>query len=184
MIKRIIPAEVFWFIVTIWTLFIVDVFLVGFSFDQLGIRPRQVDHLHGILLFSFLHANLYHIVSNTIPLLILGSMIKASVGTNKLRAIMVFGAIGSGIGIWCFGSENSLVVGASGMVFAFLGFLFADAIFNPSLRSWLFALIAFFTNGGILFSLLTFLPHISWAGHFWGFIAGILLAGILKGRKS
>ncbi|TBR38438.1 rhomboid family intramembrane serine protease [Marinomonas agarivorans] len=184
MIRRIFPPEIVWFTIIIWLIFILDVFLINYSFNHFGIRPRHTDHLSGILLFSFLHSNLYHIVSNTIPLLLLGAMLNASVGTSKLRIVMLFGAIGSGTGVWFFGSEGSLVVGASGMVFALLSFLLADAIFNPSLRSWIFAIIAFFTNGGILFSLLTFLPHISWAGHFWGFIAGVLLAGILKGRKA
>lgn len=184
MIKNLIPSEIFWFIIVIWLIFIIDIFLINTSFNHFGISPRETDHLSGILLFSFLHTNLYHIVSNTIPLLLLGAMLNASVGKNKLRIVMLFGAIGSGVGIWFFGSDNSLVVGASGMVFALLSFLLADAIFNPSVRSWIFALIALFTNGGILFSLVSFLPHISWAGHFWGFVTGILLAGILKGRKA
>jgi len=183
MLKRIIPADVVWFVIAIWIVFIVDLLLVGINLNQFGIRPRSVENLPGILLSPFLHGGLYHLLSNTIPILILGSLLNASVGTKKLRSVMIGGAIGAGIGVWFFAS-NGLVVGASGMVFALLGFLFADAIFNPSLRSWLFAIISFLAYGGALFSLISFLPYISWAAHFWGFVSGILLAYLLRGRSA
>lgn len=183
MVKRILPQDVVWFLIAIWVVFIVDTLLIGINFNQYGIRPRSISHLPGILASPFLHGGLYHIISNTVPIFILGILLNASVGPVKLRKIMIGGAIGSGIGVWFFAS-GSLVVGASGMVFALLGFLLADAIFNPSLRSWLFAIISFLAYGSALFSFVSFLPHISWAAHFWGFISGILLAYLLKGRSS
>ncbi|BFM49000.1 rhomboid family intramembrane serine protease [Marinomonas sp. THO17] len=182
MLKRIIPKEILWFVIAIWVVYLVNNVLLGGNLNQFGIRPRTLDALLGILWSPFLHAGLYHIISNTIPLLILGSLLGASVGAVKLRYIMILGAIGSGIGVWCFGSA-SIVIGASGMVFALLGFLFADAIFNPSLRSWLIAIVAFFAYGGTLFSLVNFLPYISWAAHFWGFVSGVLLSVLFARRK-
>ncbi|MBJ7536525.1 rhomboid family intramembrane serine protease [Marinomonas transparens] len=183
MLKRIIPADILYFVIAIWIVFFIDAILLGVNLNQFGIRPRTLDALLGILFSPFLHAGLYHIISNTIPLLVLGSLLGASVGRRKLRYIMILGAIGSGVGVWCFGSSG-LVVGASGMVFALLGFLFADAIFNPSLRNWLIAIVAFFAYGGTLFSLVSFLPYISWAAHFWGFVSGILLSILLGRRRS
>lgn len=182
MFKRFIPTEIFWFVIIIWAVFLIDALLIGINFNYLGIRPRNTDGLIGILLSPFLHGGLYHLLSNSIAILVLGSLLKTSIGPAKLRWVMILGAIGSGIGVWLFASKG-LVVGASGMVFAFLGYLFADALFNPSLRSWLFAIISFIAYGSALFSLVSFLPYISWSAHFWGFISGIFLSYTL-GRKS
>ncbi len=129
MLKRIIPADIIWFVIAIWLVFIIDLILVGVNFNQFGIRPRSIGHLPGILLSPFLHDGLYHLLSNSIPILILGSLLKASAGTKKLRSVMIGGAIGAGIGVWVFAS-NGLVVGASGMVFALLGFLFRSMLFS------------------------------------------------------
>jgi membrane associated rhomboid family serine protease len=181
MFKRFIPTEILWFVITIWAVFLIDTLLFGINFNYLGIRPRNIEGLIGILLSPFLHAGLYHLLSNSIAILILGSLLKTSIGPSKLRLVMIFGAIGSGVGVWLFAS-NGLVVGASGMIFAFLGYLFADALFNPSLRSWLFAILSFFAYGSALFSLVSFLPYISWSAHFWGFATGILLSYSI-GRK-
>lgn len=183
MFKRFLPKDVIWFVCAIWLVFVVDFLLIGINLNQFGIRPRSIGNLPGILLSPFLHDGLYHIFSNTIPILILGALINGSVGSTKLRSIMIGGAIGSGVGVWLL-SSGGLVVGASGIVFALLGFLLADAIYNPSLRSWVFAVISFFAYGGTLFSFAHFLPHISWAGHFWGFISGILIAAFFKKQST
>ncbi|ADZ92490.1 rhomboid family intramembrane serine protease [Marinomonas mediterranea] len=179
MFKKIIPAEITYFVIAIWGVFFANIILVGINLNQFGIRPRTLDGLYGIVLSPFLHAGLYHLISNTLPLLVLGSLLRASVGSNKLRYIMTLGALGSGIGVWCFGSSH-VIVGASGMVFALLGFMFSNALFNPSIRNWLIAIAAFITYGGALFSLVSFLPYISWAAHFWGFISGVVLSILLR----
>ncbi|MDB4836939.1 rhomboid family intramembrane serine protease [Marinomonas sp.] len=183
MFKRFLPKDAIWFVCTIWLVFVIDFLLIGINLNQFGIRPRSIGNLPGILFSPFLHGGLYHIFSNTIPILILGALINGSVGSTKLRSIMIGGAIGSGLGVWLF-SSGGLVVGASGIVFALLGFLLADAIYNPSIRSWLFAVISFFAYGGALFSFVSFLPHISWAAHFWGFATGIFLAYLLKSKND
>ena len=183
MFRRAIPKEILWFVFSIWAIFFLDALLIGINFNDLGIRPRTLSGLTGILLSPFLHANLFHLISNTVPLLMLGLIVNLSVGPKQLRIIMLLGAMGSGIGVWVFGSSG-ITVGASGLVFALIGFLFFDAYFNPSLRSWFFAIISFFAYGGALLSLVSFLPTISWAAHFWGFLSGILLAYALSKRRK
>lgn len=96
---------------------------------------------------------------------------------------MWLGALVSGLGVWAFGSDG-ITVGASGIIYAFIGFLFFDAYFNPTIRSWLFAIISFVAYSGTLISFVSFLPSISWAGHFWGFASGILLAYLLRHQDS
>lgn len=182
MIKRIIPVDILYFVIATWIVFLANTVLIGFNLNQFGIRPRQLDGLSGILLSPFLHAGLYHILSNTISTLVLGCLLGLSVSPIKLRYIMILGAIGSGIGVWCFGG-GGIVVGSSGMIFAILGFLLASAILNPSLRSWGIALVAFFTYGSALLSFIHFIPYISWAAHFWGFISGIVLCVLFRDKN-
>jgi membrane associated rhomboid family serine protease len=183
MFNRLVPSEIRWFVLLIWLIFLLDSVLLGVSLTHFGIQPRQLSGLVGIGLSPFLHAGWYHIVSNTIALVVLGSLLNASIGAyqGRLRRIMVLGAMGSGIGVWLF-AANGLIVGASGIIFAFLGYLLAHAYFYPSFRSVLVALASYLAYGGALFSLVSFLPHISWAAHFWGLVMGIGLA-YLMGRQ-
>jgi len=180
--KWILPVEMWLILAAMWVVFAVDFLLPGISFNGYGIRPRTLDGLPGIILSPFLHGGLVHIVSNTVPLIVLSILVRVSVGSVRLLQIVVLGVIGSGIGTWIF-SMGGLVVGASGLVYALIGFLFADAWFKPSLRSWLIAIISFVLYGGALLSLFTILPFVSWAAHFWGFVAGVLIAWLYRHRS-
>ncbi|MCV2403185.1 rhomboid family intramembrane serine protease [Marinomonas sp. C2222] len=181
--RAFLPYTVLYFVMAIWLVYILDLVLIGVDLDQFGIRPRTLTHIPSILLSPFLHSNLYHLLSNTVAILILGILVNMSVGNIRLRQIMMGGAIGSGIGIWLF-SASGLVIGASGIVFSLLGFLLANAACNPTIRSWVAAIVAFLAYGGTLFSFAHFLPHISWAAHFWGFLSGILLAALFKKQST
>jgi membrane associated rhomboid family serine protease len=65
-------------------------------------------------------------------------------------------------------------------VFALIGFLFADAWFSPSLRSWVVAVSAFVLYGGAVSSIFVYVPFISWAAHFWGLVSGVVSAMVLR----
>jgi len=178
LIKRLIPATTLWIAVVMWVVFIIDALLITTNFNHLGIQPRTLSGLLGIPLSPFLHANLIHIISNTLPLIIISSILKLSIGSTRLNLVIILSIIGSGLGTWVF-STAGVVVGASGLIYGLIGFLFANAYFNPSFRSWLVAVIAFALYGGTLTSLFIVLPYVSWAGHAWGFISGILIAAYM-----
>ncbi|WP_075186911.1 rhomboid family intramembrane serine protease [Teredinibacter haidensis] len=183
MIKRLLPTEALIFVALMWVIYLVDLLLPGFSFNGLGIQPRTFAGLSGIFFAPFLHGGLFHLVSNTLPLLVLAAILRLSIGAGLMVGVMFWSAMGSGIGVWLFGF-GGIVVGASGMVFGLIGFLFANAYFNPSLRSWLCAGISFVLYSGTLLSLLRLLPHISWAAHFWGFVAGMMLAALFRKQEK
>ena len=135
MIKHIIPTEALWLVALIWGIFLIDLLLPGITFNHFGIHPRRLDGLTGIVVSPLLHGGFIHIISNSIPLLVLSALIRLSVGSSQMRLVMVAGVVGSGVGTWFFATGDT-VIGASGLVFALLGYLLADAYFNPSLRSW------------------------------------------------
>ncbi len=179
MIKRLIPQEALWIVAIMWLVFIVDTLLVNTSFNHFGIQPRTLNGLTGIALSPFLHGSLIHIISNTLPLIVISWLLKLSIGSSRLIVVMVLSVVGSGLGTWIF-STAGVVVGASGLVYGLIGFLFANAYFNPSFKSWLVAIISFALYGGALASLFVVLPYVSWAGHAWGFISGILIAASMS----
>jgi membrane associated rhomboid family serine protease len=179
LITRVIPASAFWIATIMWVVFIVDALLITSNFNHFGIQPRTLNGLLGIAFSPFLHANLIHIISNTLPLIIISSILKLSIGSTRTNIVIVLSIIGSGLGTWMF-STAGVVVGASGLIYGLIGFLFANAYFSPSFRSWLIALLTFFLYGGTLASLFVVLPHVSWAGHAWGFISGILIAASMS----
>jgi membrane associated rhomboid family serine protease len=179
MLNRILPSEAMYFVGVMWAVFIIDLVLPGITFNHLGILPRNIAGLPGILLSPFLHGGFNHLISNSIPLLVLPALIRLSIGRSQMLVVMVGGSIGSGLGTWLFGSNN-LVIGASGVVYALIGFLIADAWFSPTLRSWGVAIISFVLYGSVFLSFFVFLPYISWVAHFWGLGSGIAIASFLK----
>ncbi len=183
MLKRIIPSELLCLLAIMWAVFIIDSVLPGITFNHFGIVPRTLEGLRGIILSPFLHGGLYHITSNTIPLLVLPFFVRLSIGSRESVFVLIAGVLGSGLGTWIFGS-GGVVIGASGLVFSLIGFLLANAYFHPSLRSWAVALLSLFLYGGALLSLFAFLPSISWAAHFWGLVSGMVIALFLRSPKT
>lgn len=164
-----------YFVVILWAAFIIDAIVPGFSLLQYGIYPRNLDGLWGILWSPFLHANLTHLIANTVPLIVLPAIARLAMSHTHILMVMMFGGVGAGVGTWIFGN-GGVVVGASGVVFALLGFMIARAYFRPKVLNLVVSLLALASYGGAVLSLLSTVPTVSWAAHFWGFISGLLVA--------
>lgn len=175
-------SPTFYFLAILWIVFLVNFIVPFVNLNQFGIRPRSLDGLLGIIISPFLHGNLRHLIANSIPLVILPLIAQLALSQRAVVQVMVIGGLGSGIGTWCFGS-GATVVGASGVVFALLGFLLARAYFRPSLMTVLTSGFVFLTYGGALLSLLSANPFISWAAHFWGFCSGVVIARFMEYRQ-
>src|SRR5215213_9431126 len=97
-----------------------------------GIIPHRIDGLDGIFLAPFLHANFNHLYGNSVPLLLTGTFVLATGGRRFLGVTAVIALI-SGLGVWFMGDPGTVVIGASGVIFGYLGFLLARGIVE---RSW------------------------------------------------
>jgi membrane associated rhomboid family serine protease len=106
-----------------WVAEVVDL-LPGVDLDALGIEPREVDGLDGIVFAPFLHAGFGHLLSNTVPFAILGGLIALS-GAARVLAVTAIVALVSGLGTWLLGGDNTIHLGASGVVFGFSTYLLA-----------------------------------------------------------
>jgi len=150
------------------------------DFGSLGIFPRTLSGLKGIVLAHFVHGGWEHIMSNTPAVLVLGSMMLYFYPSIS-KAAIVFIALLTGILVWIF-ARPSFHIGASGLVYGFAFFLFFSAIFRKDTRSLVISLFVILFYGGIVWGLLPHDPHISWEAHLAGALSGTLLA--YTGRKA
>ena len=161
-----------------WGLEILDTFVFRDGLDSLGILPRNPIGLRGILFAPFLHGGFDHLAANTIPLIVLGWLIMARSITDFFVVSIICMVVG-GLGTWLFGA-TALHVGASGVIFGYLGFLLARYYFDRRLSSGLIALFVGCSYGSVLWGVLPSVPGISWEGHLFGFLSGILAARVIK----
>lgn len=159
-----------------WVVELIDL-LPGTSLDRFGIEPRTLVGLRGIVFAPFLHNGLAHLLSNTIPLLILGLVIAAS-GTKRFVEVTAIVMAVGGVGTWLTGASGSLHIGASGLVFGYLTYLLARAVFERKIVYLLGGAVVLFLYGGVLWGLVP-RPGISWQGHLFGAIGGIVAAKAL-----
>lgn len=146
-----------------------------------GIRPRQVEGLDGVLLAPLLHVSFAHLYGNSVPLILLGTFVLAS-GARRFAAATLFIALFSGLGVWLVGDPETVVVGASGVIFGYLGLLFARGLIE---RRWwhlwvglLVGLLYGWQVVGVLPDAVD--PRVSWEGHLFGFLGGVVAAVLFR----
>ena len=149
--------------------------------DTLGIEPRTADGLWGVPFAPFLHAGFGHLIANTVPFLVLGAIIALS-GLRRVLLVTLVVALVSGLGTWLLAPSGTLHIGASGVVFGYAAYLIARGLFD---RRWYYlvtGLVVALVQGGSL--LLGLLPRdgISWQGHLFGALGGLLAARLLARR--
>lgn len=166
-------------VAAMWLLEIVDIALGG-RLNYLGIYPRNTIGLRGILLAPFLHLNFQHLISNTIPFVVMGWFVMLR-GIPEFFKVSAIVALASGIGTWLFGSAG-LHIGASGVVFGYFGFLLSRAYFERSSLSIALSLAVGLLYGGLIWGVLPGRFGISWEGHLFGFLGGIYAARQLSRR--
>ena len=164
-----------------WVSEFIDIAL-GHRLDSFGIQARDADGLIGILLAPFLHAGFGHLISNTIPLLMLGAIIAVAGAARLLLVTLLIGLV-SGVGTWLTSPPTSITIGASGLVFGYATYLIARGIFNRSIGQLLIGLVVILVWGGALFGGLLPQAGISWQGHLFGAIGGVLTAWFLGGEQ-
>jgi membrane associated rhomboid family serine protease len=168
-----------------WLLETIDVVLRGWL-DNGGIQPRESEGLLGILFAPLLHGGYDHLISNTIPLLVLGTLVAASGGRGvfwKVTAVVV--AIG-GLGTWLIAPANTVTIGASGLVFGYLGYLLVAGIRTRHWRDLLIGAAVLLVYGTLLLGALpwTVAADVSWQAHLTGALAGGLAAWWLAARPA
>src|SRR5712691_3601605 len=171
-------AILFAIVLLAWLVELVDEVAYGGSLDRYGIRPRTVAGLWGILAAPVLHVGWMHLASNTGPFIVLGWLVLLR-GLRDFLVVTLFAVVIGGVGVWVFGAANSVTVGASGVVFGYLGYLLARGFFERSIWSVILGVVAGILYGGVLWGLLPGQRGISWEGHLFGLLGGVAAARLL-----
>jgi membrane associated rhomboid family serine protease len=155
----------------IWVVFLLDLIL---PLERLGLVPRSLTGLPGIVTMPFLHGSWGHLISNSLPLVILLGLLVLSRPRPWPTVISL--TLVSGAALWLLG-RSALHIGASGLIYALIGFLIAAGILERRLSSVAVALIVGLLYGGSIISgIMPFQPGVSWEGHLFGLLAGGVLA--------
>lgn len=159
-----------------WSLELLDVLLRGWL-DNHGIEPRDADGLLGLLLAPFLHSGFGHLMANTVPLLVLGTLV-ASAGRGIFWRVTGAVVVLGGLGTWLISPSGTITIGASGLVFGYLGYLLVVGVRT---RHWLDLVVGvavLLVYGGLLLGALPWAVDstVSWQAHLTGAIAGGLAA--------
>ncbi|MDP6859870.1 MAG: rhomboid family intramembrane serine protease [Verrucomicrobiales bacterium] len=163
-------------VIIFWIITTIDQNVPEWNFTlNYGIKARDLDGILGIFIAPFLHVNYQHLIGNTLPFLALGGLVLLS-GRGRFIFTSILSTIISGLGIWIFAKEGTVHVGSSILIFSYLGFLLMQAWYTRSIKWCLVALVASIFYGALILTLLYQKNGISWHGHFFGFITGIISA--------
>jgi len=166
-----------------WIVFIVNTFVFSGGLNSLGILPQRLIGLRGILFAPFLHGSFYHLVSNTVPFVILGWLVMSR-GISDFYFVSIMSAVVGGLGTWLIGRPYSVHIGASGVIFGYFGYLLFRGYFEKSFVAIAISIVIATTYGGLIWGVLPTRSYISWEGHLFGFIGGIIAAKFLSPAKS
>jgi membrane associated rhomboid family serine protease len=164
----------FLFVFVLWAIRIFE-YIFKIDLSHFGILPRSYIGLPGILFSPLIHGNFDHLLSNTLPLLILGIIIMYF---YRRIAFEVFFWVYLMTGVWVWISANSkgYHIGASGLVYGFLSFLFFSGVFRKDRRSIALALLVTLVYGGLVWGIFPLQPGVSWESHFFGALSGAICA--------
>jgi membrane associated rhomboid family serine protease len=165
------------FIVVIWAVKLVET-IFHLSFYTFGIFPLSPGGLKGILFSPFIHGDFTHLISNTLPLLILGTALFYFYRVVALR-VLVFSWLVTGIWVWAM-ARPSFHIGASGVIYSLAAFMFASGVIRKHPRLMAISLLVVFLYGGMVWGILPLKEHVSWESHLMGMLCGLLLAWFFR----
>ncbi len=166
------------FVVLIWIIKEIEL-IFNLSFVEYGIIPWDTNKLINVFSFPFIHADFSHLINNTYPILILGGIISFAYKSIKNR-IFLLSYLLSGIILWFIGDPNKIVIGASGIVYAFASFILISGFIKQNPKLSFLSFLVIFLYGSIFWGMLPMPNQVSWEGHLAGFIAGIIIAIIFR----
>ena len=165
------------FVAIIWALKLSEI-VFSFSLAGYGLLPREIKGLLGIITTPLIHADINHLISNTLPLLFLGTGIFYfyKIAAKKVILILYFAP---NILVWFFGRE-AYHIGASGIIYGLVTFIFFSGVIRRDVRSIALSLIVTFLYGSLVWGVLPIDSKVSWESHLAGAIIGFICALIFK----
>lgn len=161
------------FVIVLWLIELLAI-LTGVRFTELGVIPRTISGIPGIILSPFVHGNYEHLLSNTLPLLVVGTglvFFYNDISRNVITLIWLF----TGFWVWLSARDN-YHIGASGLIYGLVCFLFLSGILRKDTRLLSVSLLVTFLYGSMVWGILPVDQTISWESHLSGSVAGLFCA--------
>lgn len=169
-------------VAAMWVIEVAD-YVLPAEFDAYGIRSWDPQGLGGIFVAPFLHAGFGHLMANSLPLLILGFLAALrGIGRFLLASLIII--VVSGLGVWFASSPSVITVGASGLVFGYFGLVVARGLFDRRVLDVLIGLGVVAAYYSIIWGVLPGEAGISWQGHLFGLVGGVMAAWVLRRRRQ
>lgn len=144
-----------------------------------GLLPRDVDGIIGIFTSPFIHGSFEHLMSNSVPLFVLSTVIMLFYRKIAYQSMFLIYVL-TGAAVWAFARGNVMHIGASGVVYGLVAFVFWTGLFRRNVKSIMLALVITILYNGLFFGILPDQKGISWESHLFGGIVGIIVAYIMK----
>ena len=168
----------------LWVITIIDQNTPNWNLTlNYGIKPKILSGILGIFTAPLIHINYSHLIGNTLPFMALAGMVLMN-GRRKFIFTSIFSALFAGIGIWIFGATGSIHTGSSTLIFSYLGFLLIQAWLVRSLLTGFLAILSITLYGTLLLTLLINQDGISWHGHLFGLLGGLISAILITSSPA
>ena len=168
----------------LWVITIIDQNTPNWNLTlNYGIKPKIISGILGIFTAPLIHINYSHLIGNTLPFMALAGMVLMN-GRRKFIFTSIFSALFAGIGIWVFGAVGSIHTGSSTLIFSYLGFLLIQAWLVRSLLTGFLAILSITLYGTLLLTLLINQDGISWHGHLFGLLGGLISAILITSSPA
>ncbi len=161
------------FVGILWGIHLIN-YLTRYRLNHLGIIVRSIKGLGGIFLAPFLHADWNHLFFNSVPLFGLADLLLTR-GVRLFSYLTGWVMISSGLAIWLLGRKG-IQIGASSLIMGYFGYLVSEAYFHRTTQSIILLILVLYYFGGLIFSIFPQKKNVSFEGHCFGFLSGILFA--------
>ena len=162
-----------------WIIKVIEL-LFDLNFYTFGIYPRSINGLWGVITSPFLHVDLQHLMANTLPMLILSTLLFLFYGKKSIP-VFIFLWLTSRIFTWLIG-RSSWHIGASSLIYAMASFIIFGGFLSKNYKLILISIFVIIAYSGLIFGIFPTSGRISWEGHLSGALSGLLWACML--RKS
>ena len=166
------------FVALLWVILAFN-WALDLDLQRYGVRPRDAHGLVGVLVAPLLHANFAHLLANSLPLLVLGTVMLHLYPTPAVRVFVAVYLL-PGVAVWLFGRSDTVHIGASGIAYGLVAYILLAGLLRRDRRAIAASLLVCFMYGALVWGVLPIEPGASWETHLAGALTGLACAFVFR----